>query len=774
LCGLILPRKRKEEAPVDPGSEIPVEEALEVPKRSPFTKRAIVYGLFVGVLYTFLIIYISLKTGISFIAGTMLFGYILLSIKGKYDPSENVVVTSIAEGSVLVGGGVIASLPAIVIYSSVISQKYYDPIFYLLNPIYSNLTPIYNFLYPINPYYASFFSSASWYTTVITPQLLITIGLFAGVAGLFLMFPFRNELLNMPWPGAVSIYRTIGGLGDVEQSKNRLLKGMGVAAAYTGIFTVLSTYFKQNLFLLPQTPVYPSWLTILKQFWLATLTPDQQTLWTYLTSSRLPNFLGIANQPLIMTVGYFMGWKRTLALFAGAVWSMIVWLVWEQASPLATYGTHIAQTMIYYTAIGVIGAFVLWEIILKNALKNYEDQKKMRKLREQVIKDAAEGKIDAEQAAPYLAAEKMSRFAKSKQSMNAAIANFRKLTKGKKISIMILSVAIFAIGTILIFSTNNPITQNIWGYKVLNIPWYLTLAASPLLALSGYVFTVSVGEAYTAANYLTDSLVVPAIILLVNFPSIIVLTTILSTWQQSTGNYMARLKVGRVIKVKDSVVTKSLIVGIVFGAFVAAFIIMQLYEWGGFGTATFPAPAAQITGLIYLAVMQAYSATSYISTLVAATTTTSGIGLASFFSDPITWSVGMLFNAGIIPASLRPFSVQISNYFKPFYLQSWFIGTYPTGYGWLIFGVAGFVIGLVLARYNWSPISLAVGLLITPAYSITIFLGGVLNYYVYRRNKANQTKYLKEEAKYTNVLAGVATGDGVAQILWILSQIFII
>ncbi|MEM2985133.1 MAG: OPT/YSL family transporter [Candidatus Jordarchaeaceae archaeon] len=103
-----MPRKIVREPSTETGSEI---------SKSPITKRAVIYGLIVGTLYVFLAIYTSLKTGVTFIAGSVLVGYILLSLRGKYNPQENVIITTIAEGSILVGVGVIASLPAIVIYS---------------------------------------------------------------------------------------------------------------------------------------------------------------------------------------------------------------------------------------------------------------------------------------------------------------------------------------------------------------------------------------------------------------------------------------------------------------------------------------------------------------------------------------------------------------------------------------------------------------------------------------------------------------------------------
>ncbi|MGQ9723430.1 MAG: OPT/YSL family transporter [Candidatus Jordarchaeum sp.] len=745
-----MPKKQEKEPETVVGPEIP--------KRSPFTKRAIIFGLIVGTLYIFLAVYISLKTGVVFIAGTVLLGYIFLSIWGKYSPQENVVVTSIAEGSMLVGISVIASLPAIVIYSRIISERTLDPIFYFLNPIFT-ITVGGN---PVN------YAGEIWYNSLITPELLIVLGLFAGVTGLFLLLPFKEQLLKRPWPGVIPVYRTIEGLGAIEEAKNRLLKGMGIAAAYTGTFIGLGVFTRLNLLQFPAIPLLPSWLASLKTLWLGTLPPQYQTLFAYFTQGPLPEFLGISNSPLIGAMGYFVGWKRALLIFSGALWSIFVWIIWEFGNPLVTYGEHFMLPMIYYAAMGFLISYIVWEFI-KIGLKYREDQKKMKELQEQLIKAATEGKIDAEQAAPYLAIQKMGPFEKMKQSVKLGIANLREqgIFTPRKILPMIIVLTIFIGGTILIFNTNNPFSQNALGLKVLDFPWYLTLASTPLLAFSGWWFATALGEAGFVVNYLTDTIVVPAIIIFsINFPSIVIFSTIVNTMQQSAGRYIGRIKVGRFLNVKDKIVRNAMLVGIIFGAFASAFIIMQLYSYGGFGTVTFPAPAAAITGLFFMSMVELRELW-----LGGGTGGIGGAGVVGVVSDPITYWVRLL-----LPDSLKPFSLQIADLIKPFHLQSWFVGSEQVmgaiSISGAIFFIGGLTIGIILAKADWSPISLAVGLLIPPYIGVTMILGGLLNYYVYRRNKADQAKYAQEETKYQHLLGGAATGDGVTQILWILATMF--
>ena len=73
-----------------------------------------------------------------------------------------------------------------------------------------------------------------------------------------------------------------------------------------------------------------------------------------------------------------------------------------------------------------------------------------------------------------------------------------------------------------------------------------------------------------------------------------------------------------------------------------------------------------------------------------------------------------------------------------------------------------------MSKLDLSPISFLVGVLIPPAYSFSIMLGGGLNYYVYRKNKENTEKYLEEDSRYQQALSGVSAGEGLVYLVWIM------
>ncbi|MHA1905911.1 MAG: hypothetical protein ACW98Y_01335, partial [Candidatus Thorarchaeota archaeon] len=68
--------------------------ALKSEPKFPLTKRAIGTGIVVGVIMTFLGIYLALKLGVVYFVGAELLGFLILSMFGKYTPQENAVVVA--------------------------------------------------------------------------------------------------------------------------------------------------------------------------------------------------------------------------------------------------------------------------------------------------------------------------------------------------------------------------------------------------------------------------------------------------------------------------------------------------------------------------------------------------------------------------------------------------------------------------------------------------------------------------------------------------------
>ncbi|MFB0563110.1 MAG: OPT/YSL family transporter [Candidatus Lokiarchaeia archaeon] len=675
-----------------------------VNKRSPITPRSIIFGSLVGVLYIFLGVYVSLKTGVVFVGGMAILGYILLSIRGNYDAKENVVISSIVNGTVCVSAGVVATLPALVI-----------------------------------------FAGRTLYNTPITFELIFTLSIFGGVLGIFLLLPFKEQFIKMPWPQVVPVYKTIEALGSEPTAKNRLLKWMGVSAVYVGGILSIGYGFRTDLTVIPAIETLPNWWTKLvgSLTWnqpvynnLKSLESAYQFIGQAMSPYPLPSFMGISNSPLIASIGYFVGWKRAAMIFLGGVYSVLVWFFFEnlyfpQPGKFVEYGSHINMPQIFYLAMGVLIAFLAWGFI-KGVWNWLDKRKKMKELETQIKAKGMEQKTQKlEDYETYSTIKPISRFQKIKIQLKHSGPTIKDwirlaLTRYK---ILLIVLAIFFIGGLLLFYVFQPFPN------VQINPWF-SLLSTPAVLISSWWSAIALSETGFLTGFLTDLLAVPAILGFdINFPSLIVFFTLMTVMQSAALRVLGWFKVGREIKVKDKTVLISIFYGVLFGAVAGSAIILLLYQTYGFGTAYFPAPSAAITGIFFLSILQ--------------------------IKTPFT-----------IFQPSAPFTIQalpiIQNWDQIYKLFQPYIEPYAQYYMYIFF-IIGLCIGLLLSKYNLSPISFLVGVLIPPAYSFTLMMGGGLNYYVYRKNKENLKKYQEENSKYIQGLSGVSAGEGLIYLIWILA-----
>ena len=668
-------------------------------RRSPITLRTIAFGSLIGILYIFLGVYVSLKTGVVFVGGVAILGFILLSIKGEYEPKENVVVTSIIQGTVCVSAGVVATLPALVI-----------------------------------------FAGRTLFNTPITLELIFTLAIFGGVLGLFLLLPFREQLLKMPWPQAVPVYKTIETLGAEPAAKNRLLKWMGGSSAYVGGVLGIGYALRTDLTVIPPIETLPNWWTRLIDFtktWnpplsnnLSNIQSAYQFIGQAMAPSPLPSFMGISNSPLIACIGYFIGWKRSLMLFLGGIYSVLIWMLFEnlyfgQPGRFVDYGSHINLPQIFYLAMGVLIAFIAWGFI--KGVKDWLDNR--RKIQAQIRAQSREQTSQPEEDKPATTLTPISRFEQIKIQLKHArpIIRDRLHLSVTRYKLTLVVLAIFFVGSFLMLYVFQPFAN------VQVNPWFLLLS-TPTLFISSWWTTLVVSETGFMTGIITDLLAVPAVLGFdINFPSLIVFFTLMTVIQAVTLRVIGAFKVGREIKVKDRTVFISILYGVIFGAVVGSLIIFLLYQTYGFGTSYLPAPTAAISGIFFLSILQ--------------------IKTPVFQPGAMSGAQGLT----IIQNSQQIYQIV----FQPI-MEPW-VQYFPQ-----IFFIVGMIIGIALSKYNLSPISFLVGVLIPPAYSFSILLGGGLNYYVTRKNKHNLKDYIKKDTEYYQSLSGVGAGEGLVYLVWIL------
>jgi uncharacterized oligopeptide transporter (OPT) family protein len=157
----------------------------------------IVLGFLLGVLYTFLGIYLSYKVGIVALGGIFLLGYIFLQLTGKYNYKENVILIIIVTSCLLPAFEISDNIAALVIYRE-----------------YSNQAITLSF------------------------PLLFLLAAVGSVLGIFLLMPFKNQFLKLKWPMVQPSAHMVKAIGGTKEEKKMAFGSMIVSALIAGGTTV--------------------------------------------------------------------------------------------------------------------------------------------------------------------------------------------------------------------------------------------------------------------------------------------------------------------------------------------------------------------------------------------------------------------------------------------------------------------------------------------------------------------------------------------------------
>jgi uncharacterized oligopeptide transporter (OPT) family protein len=158
-------------------------------------------GLIVGVVMTFMGIYLALKIGLVFLVGAEMLGAIFLGMKGRYTREENAIAVTIANSSSIVAIGVLLTYPAIAIFDT-------------NNPIFNASHVAYD------PSVTLFF-------------IMFTTGISA-VFGIVLLAPFRDRFEHEPWPRVQPQAECINSIGSDAESRKAVGVGLAASGAWVG------------------------------------------------------------------------------------------------------------------------------------------------------------------------------------------------------------------------------------------------------------------------------------------------------------------------------------------------------------------------------------------------------------------------------------------------------------------------------------------------------------------------------------------------------------
>ena len=273
----------------------------------PLTSRAIVSGIFLGVIFSFIGIYLILKIGILALGGVFLLGYLILSITGGYDAKENAIILTIVGATTLASMGFIDPIAAEIIYSQYATTEIH-----------------------------------------LTIPSLLSITLPGALLGIFVLYPFYKEFIQLRWPMVTPMAYMVKVLEKTgSEELKQAIRGLVFSSITSASLMLTNTY--QIDFVKGRNRY-----------------------------ARL-SFTGITISPLYASIGFFISWLGYLFLIIGVLYSMFIWIFVEKANPYIGLQEHFFNPYIYSVAIPMMITTAILTLItygkkIKESIKNIQEE----------------------------------------------------------------------------------------------------------------------------------------------------------------------------------------------------------------------------------------------------------------------------------------------------------------------------------------------------------------------------------------------------------------
>ncbi len=264
-------------------------------------------------------------------------------------------------------------------------------------------------------------------------------------------------------------------------------------------------------------------------------------------------------------------------------------------------------------------------------------------------------------------------------------------------------------------------------YPLINIPWPLFIIGAPVVLLSVYFIAKAISETAMLAGYVSDILVIPAILFFrATFRAIATFMTMVGVLQDAAVALLVHLKLGVLTGVRSRDILYAVSLGMILGTFGGSLMSWSIYVTYGFGSADFPSPIAVIFGIIVKSLQD--------------------IG---DFKLPGTDQF-----TGLDP--LQAFAYVI------------------------VLVVIGYLLAKGIGRVDLSPISFSVGLLIPPATGITMLIGGFIHYRIEKQHAIHHDIQITDRTDNTpvsserirRVLSGIVAGEALIIAIWVIVGLF--
>lgn len=524
--------------------------AILAEPKHPVTKRAIGTGLIVGVIMTFLGIWLALKLGVVFLVGAEMLGAILLSVGGKYTAEENTIVVAIANSSAMISIGVLITFPAIAIF---------EP----QNP-----------LFDINQVYSTLFNP------MITLSFIVIVTAISAVFGILLLAPFRDRFEHEAWPQVQPQAYTINSIGGDIEAKKAVGIGLGASAAWMGTTKIAEGLTGADFSAIPHAlaPIVPA-------------------------ASGIPSWIGISNSPMMAGIGFFVGWKRALVMGMGSLASLLIWILLEGANPLTRFEDHIRRAEVIWIALGVFVTVMAGDFLSREKKDDLSAEEFEEKTSNSVQEDE-DGAIIVEnpiksQELPRIMRVKEELFSIEmfREEVREIVANPREYLKSRRGQlppwIAFVSLSLFIVVGIVVFWIIRP-------FSGVEIHPLLFIIGTPIALISVYFTARAICETGMLAGYISDIVAIPAILLFrVSFAVITTFMSMLGALQDAAIALLTHLKLGRMTNVRGRDILKAVFIGTMLGTTVGSFITYTLFDtYNGFGGTDLPSPAAQLFGFL--------------------------------------------------------------------------------------------------------------------------------------------------------------------------------
>ncbi|MFW9806746.1 MAG: OPT/YSL family transporter, partial [Candidatus Thorarchaeota archaeon] len=424
---------------------------------------------------------------------------------------------------------------------------------------------------------------------------------------------------------------------------------------------------------------------------------------------------------------------RAAVMAMGSILSILVWIFIEGANGSVLYSAHLKRPEILYVALGLFVTVILGDVLGTREEKTLTPEEVVEEMKPS---DDGMLMLDAPHKSEELpiklrVKEELFSIETFKEEIREIIENPREYIRSRRGQvppwIALVSLGLFIIIGVIVFWIIKPFMQS--GTEVLEIHWLLIVFGTPLTLVSAYFTARAISETGMLAGYISDIIAIPAILFFkVAFSAITTFMGMLGAIQDAAIALLVHLKLGKMTGVRGRDILKAVFIGTMLGTTVGSFITFEIFTTYGFGTIEFPSPAAQLFGFLVLSLQ--------------------GIG---DFQLPGVSELG----------HLHPVVAFL-------YLMVW--------------GAGGFLAGRELNKRGPSPISLVVGVLIPPATTVTILIGGYISY---RSKQVQQpiplTEHLPQQvevyeagySKTSRILSGVVAGEAVVTVIWVLLSAFL-